>query len=413
MFVALMLTVTAGLAQELRKEGRDYVADIKRSFTAQPGGTLEINGIQGDVAISVWAKNEVQILERLRIDVYTEEEAKRAVEATKASYRQVGDRIVVSGEERARKWIQSDFQVSLPANFNLDVSTNGGDISVRQVKGTSSRLRTAGGDITLLEIGGNLRATTSGGDVIVRDAEGDVEVRTSGGDLELERIKGRFTGTTSGGNITLRGATKDVRLRTSGGDVEIFDTDGAVSASTSGGNIRVDNVRGRVDVSTSGGDVDLRNIKQEVEATTSGGDIEAIGLLAPSRLATSGGDVQARDVQASISASTSGGDVEVEFTLKDFSKPHAITLKSSAGDVELAIPEKLPATIMAEIRLGDGRWSRWERYDISSDFPLKIQREEDRREGRYIRGEGEINGGGDPITLTTSAGNITIRKLVR
>jgi DUF4097 and DUF4098 domain-containing protein YvlB len=412
-FVLVILASTAGFAQELRKEGRYYVTEIKRNFTVQPAGTLEMSDVQGDIDIAVWPKNEVQIIERLRMDVYTEEEAKRAVEETKASYRQSGDRVIVGGPQRSRNWIQSDFQISLPAAFNIDISTSGGDISARQIKGTS-RLRTSGGDVTLIETGGNIRASTSGGDVTVRDAEGNIDVKTSGGDLELERIKGMFTGATSGGNITLRGASKDVRLRTSGGDVEIFDTDGSVNASTSGGNVRVENVRGRVDVSTSGGDVDLRNIKQEVEASTSGGDVGAVGLLAPARLRTSGGDVQVRDVQASIDASTSGGDVDVEFTLKDFAKPHAITLKSSGGSITLAIPEKLPANIFAEIRLGDGRWFSRERYDISSDFPLKIQREEeDRRDGRYIRGEGQINGGGDPITLTTSAGNITIRKLAR
>jgi DUF4097 and DUF4098 domain-containing protein YvlB len=402
----------AAFAQDVRKEGRYYVSEIKHNYTVSAAGTLEMANITGDVDVTVWPKNEVQILERLRMDVYTEEEAKRAVEDKKASYTQSGDRIIVRGEQRSRDWIQSNFQISVPATFNLDIATSGGNISARQVKGTT-RLRTSGGDVTLVETGGSVRATTSGGNVTVRDSDGDVDVKTSGGDLELERIKGLLTGATSGGNITLRSATKDVRLRTSGGDVEIIDTDGSVNASTSGGNIRVENVRGRVDASTSGGDVILRNIKQEVEASTSGGDVDAVGLFAPARLRTSGGNVEVRDAQASLSASTSGGDVEVEFTLKEFTKPHAIDLKSSGGDVTLTIPEKLPANILAEIRLGDGRWSGWERFDISSDFPLKIQREEDGREGRYIRGEGQINGGGDPITLMTSAGNITIRKLAR
>lgn len=403
----------ASFAQELRKEGRYYLSEIKKNFNVTATGSLEMAEITGDVDITVWPKNEVQILERLRMDVYTEEEAKRALEDRKASYTQSGDRIIVRGEgRRSRESLESSFQISLPATFNLDIATSGGNISARQIKGTS-RLRTSGGDVTLTEIGGTVRATTSGGNVTVRDADGDIDVKTSGGDLELERIKGLLVGATSGGNIMLRGATKDVRLRTSGGDVEIIDTDGAVSASTSGGNVRVENVRGRVEAATSGGDVVLRNIKQEVEAATSGGDIDAVGLFGASRLRTSGGDVTLRDVQASVSAATSGGDVEVEFTLKDFTKPHAIDLKSSGGAITLAIPEKLPATINAEIRLGDGRWFSRERYDISSDFPLKIQREEESREGRYIRGEGQINGGGDLITLITSAGNITIRKSAR
>ncbi len=413
LFALLMLVSVASFAQDLRKEGRYYVSEIKRNFNVSATGTLEMSDLTGDIDITVSLKNEVQILERLRMDVYTEEEAKRALEDRKASYTQSGDRVIVRGEgRRSRESLESSFQISVPAAFNLDITTSGGNISARQIKGTS-RLRTSGGNVTLLEVGGTVRATTSGGNVDVRDSDGDIDVKTSGGNLDLERIKGALVGATSGGNITLRGATKDVRLRTSGGDVEIIDTEGAVTASTSGGNVRVENVRGRVEASTSGGDVILRNIKQEVDAATSGGDIDAVGLFGAARLRTSGGDVQLRDVQASVSAATSGGDVEVDFTLKDFAKPHAIDLKSSGGEIMLTIPEKLPATITAEIRLGDGRWFSRERYDISSDFPLKIQREEESREGRYIRGEGQINGGGELITLTTSAGNITIRKATR
>ncbi|MFQ5630172.1 MAG: hypothetical protein ACE5I1_15495, partial [bacterium] len=68
----------------------------------------------------------------------------------------------------------------------------------------------------------------------------------------------------------------------------------------------------------------------------------------------------------------------------------------------------LPAKIIAEIRL-DRRNRRYDRYDIYSDFPISKQKlEEDRRE--IIRGESEINGGGDVIHLVTSGGNIYIKK---
>lgn len=404
-----LLFAQASIAQELRRESRGYAADIKKSFNAGTTGTLEMREITGDITVKAGTGATVEITETVYMEVFTEEEAKRVRDACLESYTQAGNRITVDGRMRPRRTVESRFNITVPASFTLDLGTSGGDISIDRVKGNTS-LRTSGGDIELLNTGGTVNAKTSGGNVIVRDAEGTVTVKTSGGDLELERIKGLLDATTSGGNITLRSADKEVTLRTSGGNIEIFEIAGNVKASTSGGDVQVENTSGSVDVSTSGGDLILRDIKGALEAATSGGDIRAERLHAASRLKTSGGDVIVRSLMASLDAATSGGNVEVEMTLADFKKPHSISLSSSGGDVELTIPEKLPAKIFAEIYL-DGKWGARERYDISSDFPLKIERGQgERRSAEFIRGEGEINGGGDLITLKTSAGNIAIRK---
>ncbi|MDL1876014.1 DUF4097 domain-containing protein [Cytophagia bacterium CHB2] len=395
--------------QDIRQEGRRYVAEIKKEFKTGAQGSLEMREITGDVTVKAWEQNKVEILETVNMEVFTMEEAKRVLEACQASYSQTGDIILVEGRERPRRSSDSHFRISVPSHFNLDIGTSGGDLAISQVKGTI-KLRTSGGDVDLFETGGEVRASTSGGDVTVRSAEGRVSVKTSGGNLELEGIKGALDGQTSGGNITLRGANQTVDLRTSGGNIEIVDVTGAVVAKTSGGNVEVENTSGNVEVSTSGGDVVLRSIKGEIEASTSGGDVRATTLLGPANLRTSGGDINVRDLMARLQASTSGGTVSVEMTLADFSKPHDLSLSSSGGEVELTIPAKLPAKIYAEIRLGDG-WNWGERYDIQSDFPLRIERDDKgERAGRYIRGEGEINGGGNIISLRTSGGNIVIRK---
>lgn len=396
-------------AQDWRREGRGSLHEIKKSFNAGAQGTLEMRDVNGDITVKAGTGTTVEIVESLRIETYTEEETKRVLAECEESYSQSGGRIVIDGRMRPRRAVDSRFNITVPPSFVLDLSTSGGNISIDRVKGNTT-LRTSGGDIELLSTAGIINAKTSGGDVRVRDAEGTVEAKTSGGDLDLERIKGRLTATTSGGNITLRYADKEVNLRTSGGNIDILEVAGNVVASTSGGDVHVENTSGNVEVSTSGGDLVLRDIKGKLEAATSGGDIRAERLHADSRLKTSGGDIEVRALMAGLEAATSGGNVDVEMTLTDLKKPHALSLSSSGGDVDLTIPEKLPAKIYAEIYLEE-RWGWGERYDISSDFPLKIERGDgERRSSRYIRGEGEINGGGDLITLKTSAGNISIRK---
>ncbi len=129
---------------------------------------------------------------------------------------------------------------------------------------------------------------------------------------------------------------------------------------------------------------------------------------APVEGRTSGGDVELENVQAPIIARTSGGNMDVEVTLKDFSKPHGVELRTSGGDITLTLPAGIPVTVVAEIVL-DKRRRSMKRYDIYSDFPLsKKQTEEEGKD--VIRSTGEVNGGGDKVYLRTSAGNIHIKK---
>ena len=100
-------------------------------------------------------------------------------------------------------------------------------------------------------------------------------------------------------------------------------------------------------------------------------------------------------------------------TLKDFTKDHHVTLKSSGGNIKLYIPAKLPATIDATLKISGFSMND---YNISSDFPLTTERDKeskDRRSKRVelIHSQGKINGGGDLIKLETSNGNIEIIKL--
>lgn len=232
--------------------------------------------------------------------------------------------------------------------------------------------------------------------------------RTSGGSIDLSNLKGVSDLRTSGGSIRLDGAIKEVSLNTSGGEIDIRNASADVDASTSGGSVRISQSKGKLRLRTSGGDMRLSDLSGEIAASTSGGDIQGTTISGRLEVRTSGGDIDLRDMQAAVEASTSGGNVKAEITLTDFSKPHGVTLSTSGGDIEVTLPAKMPANILAEIRL-DGRNRRYERYDIFSDFPLSKQKvEEDRYD--IIRAEGQINGGGDMVQLETHGGNIYVKK---
>jgi hypothetical protein len=401
----------ANFAQEkLRKEGRYYIAEIEKTFDVKKGGDLVMEKVRGDILITTWDKNTVKIHEIRKMDVYTEAEAKAVLKENDVIYQQTGNKITVGGKESYRSYMSSKFEITVPSEFNVDIGTSGGDISVSDLKGKVD-LNTSGGDIDLVRIDGPVMAKTSGGDVTVKENKQQVTIKTSGGDIEIFDVQGEVEARTSGGDITIKNNKAKVIAKTSGGDIELFNIGAEIDASTSGGDIVVDGTNGKLSVATSGGDIEIKNVKDVIEAKTSGGDIEAANVLNGIYAKTSGGDINLADIQGFIEAKTSGGDIEAKMTLKDFSKDHHVEMKSSGGNLTLYLPDKLPATITAVINI---KGASWRDYDIYSDFPLTSKKEtSDEKRGRreeVIRSEGKINGGGDLILLETTNGNISIKK---
>jgi len=198
-------------------------------------------------------------------------------------------------------WLRSvEYRVSLPREFNVDLSTSGGSIAVGDLKG-------------------------------------EANTRTSGGNLDFGRIDGPVRGNTSGGSISLMGSHGRAFLRTSGGEIHIEDVSGDVDAETSGGSIQVNRATGRVSVHTSGGSVTIRDTTGAVDASTSGGSVTAHLSAQPneaSRLSTSGGSINIelpRTVHVDVDAETSGGSVVSDFGAPSSRDGHNLRASINGG----------------------------------------------------------------------------------
>lgn len=130
------------------------------------------------------------------------------------------------------------FDVTVPKEFLVDVSTSGGSIKLTNLVGEIQG-RTSGGSLTLEQLEGNLDVRTSGGSITLRDSHGNIHARTSGG------------------SVTATGSSGSIRLSTSGGSMTLTDLSGEVDASTSGGSIRANilNLTGDISLRTSGGSI--------------------------------------------------------------------------------------------------------------------------------------------------------------
>ena len=162
-----------------------------------------------------------------------------------------------------------------------------------------------------------------------------------------------------------------INVHTSGGSVELTDSVGSAALHTSGGDIVAKNVNGNVEARTSGGGISADRIRGDVDAGTSGGDLRLL------------------HVDGKIRGQTSGGSVECSLVGIN----RGISAKTSGGSIHLSLPRATTANIEATTSGGG----------FNSELPVATKTWED----GHVKGS--INGGGQPIDVSTSGGSISLR----
>ena len=297
------------------------------------------------------------------------------------------------------------FEVAVPAGYNLDVNTGVGDIETQDIGGTASliteggnirtgrigfigfrnasqpqghpiaKLSTQGGHIQVQDVTGNLDAFTAGGHIVAGNISGDAVLRSGGGHIRAGQISGRAQLETDGGNITLKQTGSFVSVRTGGGQIDFGEVRGSVRAQTGGGGIRIITVSGPMEVESNGGSICLTRVAGAVQAATAGGTIQA--WINPD-------------------AASSVGTVQL---------PGASQLSSGAGDIIVFLPRNLAANIDAQVENGG-----LSRIDADPALLLNIQLLGNRNAGA-VRATGVLNGGGEVLKLRTTIGRIRLQYL--
>lgn len=231
----------------------DLLADrtVTKSFDVKSGGLLELSTDYG--SIEVTSHRASSIVVEVEIDGFDEDEFELQFEPNSG-----GLEIIGQGQS---SWSWGNrrvhFDIRVPEEYNLELSTRGGSIRVGDLKGQVA-VRTSGGSLRFGDIEGDIKGHTSGGSISVQSCKGDVKVETSGGSLSIGDVSGDVHGRTSGGSISLESISGTANVATSGGSIKMGNVGGQVSAKTAGGSIKVaitKQPKGDSELSTSGGSI--------------------------------------------------------------------------------------------------------------------------------------------------------------
>jgi len=243
-FVALLLALAvAAPAEAGSKWPQEEVASW--SFDIAGGGELVVNLADADVDLRTGPGGKVEIrvfLASRDLSVAKERFGKMNFDA-----RSTGGKVTVTSENVPSKWrewrdigFQLRAEIFIPEQFDVDVTTDDGDIAVQRLEGRL-RVRTADGDVALDRVSGSETVLiTSDGDIAATEIRSStVEIKTSDGDISIADLDG-----------------EELDLRTSDGDIRIERASGPLSASTSDGDIQVGFDRfDRTSLTTGDGDV--------------------------------------------------------------------------------------------------------------------------------------------------------------
>jgi DUF4097 and DUF4098 domain-containing protein YvlB len=372
--------------------------NVEKSFSVISGGTLTIESDQGSIKVETGDRQTVEVLvEKIARN-------QKQLDGFKVNLAQKGNDIFVGGESDWNSKVSVKFIIKVPQEFNLDLTTGGGAIGVADISG-EVKVKTKGGNIRIGNVAqGNVEAKTAGGNINVGDVAGNLKVDTSGGNIGLGKISGKSSIDTSGGSITLAQGGSDVKAETSGGSIKIGPVNGKVAVDTSGGGIRIGMAEDDVIAKTSGGAIVVEGSKGSVTIDSSGGNLFVGSSSGPVKAETSGGSIKILQARGFIEADTSGGKIDAEMIVDEKNVDTHVDLKTSGGSITLHMPGRLAASVSATLKIT--RSARRD-YRIFSDFPLTIKGEGSRK----ITANGDINGGGDKIILSTTNGDIHIKLL--
>jgi DUF4097 and DUF4098 domain-containing protein YvlB len=249
-----------------------------------------------------------------------------------------------------------------------------GDLIIEVPHNTSITVQADHGDVSINEIHSPVTLSANHGDVNLNAIDGDVNVHVNDDDAS-------FNAHSITGNLTIQGHN---------GDADLSEITGAVNLRGDFfGTTHLEHITGLVLFETSRTHFEAARIAGDFSVGSD--SLDANEVLGPVVLKTHDKNITLDRVQGSITIANRNGTVSTTSTVP----LAAINIQNTHGSVDLGVPENSGFSLSAKTKNGD----------IENDFGLSAQGDDDQHSIT-----GTVGTGGPSVSITTSDGDITIRK---
>lgn len=150
-----------------------------------------------------------------------------------------------------------DAHIELPAGSTMKIATMHGDISLAGACGGAD-LTTGSGEITVERVNGDLRLRIGSGESRVGPVTGSVATKAGSGNIHLAEVGGSLENAVGSGDLHAGPVRGSLKSRAGSGDVQVDAVHGDVDVASGSGSIRLglpSGVSARLDVTTGSGQV--------------------------------------------------------------------------------------------------------------------------------------------------------------
>jgi DUF4097 and DUF4098 domain-containing protein YvlB len=365
-------------------------SDEERRFAVNGPATLDLTNHVGDVAVTAGDTNEIVVNIHRTAWGSDEAEAQARLAALLVNASQAGsvvtlevpdppgDVVAAMGERRSDSVA---FTIVVPVETAVVVRTEFGEVTLAGTRGPVE-LRTGAGALAVQRVTGSVTARSDFGEVVIEEVAGESVVAGSGsGALRLRQVAaaGPVELTTDFGTVVFEnGEAATLTARTGSGPVSL--TDLAVA--------------GQVSVEADFGDVTLAGVSASTYDVHSGsGTISVDGGQGTLTADSDFGEVKVLNA-LSATVDLRSGSGGITFSGELGAGPHV--LQTHFGGVTVSVPAGTGLGVDLSTDFGS----------INSDFPLTVAGDLD-----DDHWQGEINGGGPSLTVSTGSGSIALQQL--
>ncbi|MFC1726882.1 DUF4097 domain-containing protein [candidate division KSB1 bacterium] len=301
-------------------------------------------------------------------------------------------------------------------------------IVMDQMRVTKTYDMPSGGDLYVKNINGDVRVTSWNSnkieiDITRRGRRDDIEIiidrRGKSISVEVDypdRRRG-WMGRNQNGSVNFDikvPRITEIEAKSTNGSVDVTNIDAGVEAGTTNGSVEMREIKGNALGHSTNGAVEMLGIGGEAEARSTNGRIK-VENSGNVDAHTTNGSIFIRNVNADrIDAGSTNGGIEVE--IDNLNPGGRYEFRTTNGGVDLMIPGNSKADFTVRVRprdldsdfdIFDDDLDRYTRRDRSRSS-RRYYDDHDRNSPRTFRGK--LNGGGARINISTSHGDVDVRK---
>ncbi|MBE0649031.1 MAG: hypothetical protein IH596_14765 [Bacteroidales bacterium] len=331
--------VASYVAQAAQKDGIRKV--IKKEFAVQPDATLRLDNRFGDIACTIWDKNEISVEVTLSVETKSQETAEKFF--SKVDIYSLGSESKVEVTTKLAKNMNSkghfsiDYNVMMPASVVLDLSNEFGDVMITELFAKSA-IRVAYGKASIgkLNHGDNL-LKISFGSATVKSMKGAV-VSMEFSKMRLDyagslRINSKYSDVDAGEVIVMEGTVE-------GGKIDLQQTS-VLTIETKLSSFTVGSVKQKIVLDAEFGSFNVETVSPEFKSLVVENQHGSVGIGIPETLGytldakSQFGSIKFSKTNASFSLSNVSGQEEIYKGIVGENPTANVKIRNEFGSINL------------------------------------------------------------------------------